>query len=648
MAFGGARLDSDQDHGGHESFATDTTVTDNIDHNNPSFLEMNRRSVLSLLVATAAGTSLTMGANAAEPLEQLALGQGEWIPLTTADSIDSDDDNETSAAFITYLARFLITYDAGVQQWWQDLTIKYSLLPASEQTQKLSLQFAALSKSIQQANLLSSFASPDRLWDWLVQQYASPITNADDSENVMRQISLLFALLPASLQPTQCLLSYIKGRKAIEMDSEASFPSWDTTSDFTSLLPSAYHCQVQADGKGVTIVPNIESSILTTEESATVAKTQQIPTPFGPLGATPLTRELPQYSTDIYTLLGISGAVGCALTHTVVIPLDVVKTRAQTNPEQLIVQVNDATTTGGTDDTAFVTKKKNIVTAAIDIVQTEGFDALLLGAQATIAGYFWYGLSVYPSYTFFKRFLTLEFIPPDIVVPQANNIALLAGALAAVVASLGLTPIEAARIRVVAEPDTYKPLGLIGTLQTIAEEDPNLGWRAVYAGLPSLLARQVIFGSVKFLAFERACEFIYAGWPFLRDLTWTSLAVSLVAGGCSGALSSVVSQPADSLLTFVAQNGSNNSGATINGERVGEGKDLSPATTKTMGLIEGCRIMIEQDGPGSLFRGLGSRCVWAGSIIAGQFLLYDVFRTYFHVSTNDLSQVYQVVVTIPS
>ena len=167
----------------------------------------------------------------------------------------------------------------------------------------------------------------------------------------------------------------------------------------------------------------------------------------------------------------------------------------------------------------------------------------------------------------------------------------IAGALAAVIASLGLTPLEAARIRVVADPERYRSLGLSGTLGIIANEDPNVGWKAVYAGLPSLLTRQVIFGSVKFLAFERACEAIYSVWPFLRDATWTSLTVSLVAGGFSGALSSVVSQPADSVLTYVAQN---------SGEK------------GSLGVIEGCRVMIEEEGVGSLFRGLGSRCIWAG------------------------------------
>jgi solute carrier family 25 phosphate transporter 3 len=279
------------------------------------------------------------------------------------------------------------------------------------------------------------------------------------------------------------------------------------------------------------------------------------------------------------------------------------------------------------------------------LIEREGLSGLFSGAQATVAGYLWYGLSVYPCYALFKRILSGgPFLTTSVAALHANDIALVAGALAAVVASLGLTPIEAARIRAVADPRTYRPLGLLGTLDAIASEgyggdesdadasqqkgrrEPSVGLKALYAGLPSLLARQVIFGSVKFLAFELACDWMYASWPSLRSATWTCLTVSLVAGGLSGVISSVVSQPADSVLTYVAQN------------RDGSATQL--------GLWDGCVRMVRTEGVGSLFRGLASRCVWAGSIIAGQFLLYDVFRTYLGVNDADLQQVYNLVINI--
>lgn len=121
---------------------------------------------------------------------------------------------------------------------------------------------------------------------------------------------------------------------------------------------------------------------------------------------------------------------------------------------------------------------------AITISQKEGLSSLLLGTQATIVGYLWYGISVYPSYTFFKNTIA-HALPTAFSVAHVNDIALIAGAIASIIASLGLTPIEAARIRAVAEPNIYKHLGLLGTLKAIAEEDIDVGWKNLYAGLPS-------------------------------------------------------------------------------------------------------------------------------------------------------------------
>ncbi|KAL7557499.1 hypothetical protein ACA910_005255 [Epithemia clementina (nom. ined.)] len=604
----------------------------------------------------------------ADPLEHTMLGKGTWQPMTAqSDVADSTSNNDSvfPPFFVTYLTRFLICYDVGVKQWWDELEHKFSLLPVAERHDRLSQKFGAFAQSLQQGlwrtttstTTIPTAAVVQDLWDLMMNRYAS----LPQSDDILRQMTLLFALLPWQFQPLTRLRPILQQQKqsngkhnrqatdATILDQETSWNDYFT--DLTSLLPPSYHCELTADGQSIKIVPSlpiIQDGAFTNDNNNN-NNDDQIVTCFGPLAASPLERGLPTYSPLIYALFGISGATGCALTHTVVIPLDVVKTRAQTNPISASSTNNNdspatnqnsnimATANSGQEDGAPLDNSGgNIVNAAVDIVQNEGVDALLLGAQATIAGYFWYGLSVYPSYTFFKRIFTLKLLPPEIATVHANDIALVAGALAAVVASVGLTPIEAARIRAVAEPQTYRPLGLLGTLNWIAQEDAALGWQSLYAGFPSLLARQVIFGSVKFLAFERACEFIFALWPSLRDFTWTSLCVSLIAGAFSGTLSSVVSQPADSLLTFVAQK--SNSGTSNSNGNGGS----------TMGLLEGCRIMIEQDGPGSLFRGLGSRCVWAGSIIAGQFLLYDVFRTFFHVSSTDLSQVYEVVVDVPT
>jgi solute carrier family 25 phosphate transporter 3 len=266
----------------------------------------------------------------------------------------------------------------------------------------------------------------------------------------------------------------------------------------------------------------------------------------------------------------------------------------------------------------------NVLEGTMIIAKSEGIQGFTLGAEATIVGYFWYGLSVYPSYSFLKWYLSHSLLSPAYAIAHADAIALIAGAIAAVIASVGLTPLEACRIRTVAEPQVYRDIGLVGTLQVMARENEAVGWRALYDGLPSLMIRQVIFGSVKFLAFERACEAFFTTWPFLRDGMATALGVTLISGALSGALSSVVSQPADSVLTYVAKS------------KHGDGESL--------GMVSVVSKMIETEGVGSLFRGIGGRCIWASAIISGQFLLYDIFRTALGINSDDLSQVFQFVI----
>lgn len=555
-------------------------------------------------------------------LEDLRVARGSWtakdnsvavvdnenLLASTSDAVPSMKNNADTiidACFTAYLTRFLINYDEGVAAWWQQLQISYSLLPNEQRQNRLGRDFGSLASSIQEALkiYIEQATSSRQGYEQVFERFASTYASTTDDIEVRRQLCLLAATLPADQQPREIIKKILptktmtKALKELDNSSLAMVMS----ENLSNLLPREYTTVIPNSDGVLSIQPAISLYQVGIGEEFGQAATA---TTFGPLAQNSLRRELPRYTFDVYALFGISGATGCAITHSVVIPLDVVKTRAQTSPESTM----------------------NIVT---NIVEKEGVSGLLTGAQATLAGYAWYGVSVYPSYAFFKRFLGKTVLTADLAVAHANEIALVAGALAAIIASLGLTPLEAARIRVVTEPARYRAMGLIGTLKSIASEggtDVSSSFEALYKGLPSLMTRQVIFGSVKFLAFERACEAIYLASPGLRDEIWTSLGVSLVAGAFSGALSCVVSQPADAVLTYVAQ-------ASTNDEN---------GNNKRLGVLEGSRLMIEESGVSSLYRGLGSRVLWAASIISGQFLLYDVFRNYFGINSEDLSQIFKI------
>jgi len=569
-------------------------------------------AVTTGLLLSSCGAAIAKSSN--DGLGDIFIGEGKWTKSNLAKHNTSPIiDSIVPATFATYSARFLVNYDEGARLWWQGLLKKFSLLSQEEKSAKLGRSFGGFSRSVQIGldDYLSRSVGVKQGYTNLLQIFLDKYGTTVETK---RQIGLLFATLPSSCQPTELMSSTIVQRTlkssslekggGIEIannflvDEESSPPKF-FDQDITSLLSGEFQCRYASKTKTYVINPLISLYEIGVDEEFGQTATLTF---AGPIAALPLKREQPDFPFDVYALLGISGAAGCAITHSLVIPLDVVKTRIQTDPEMA---------------------SGSLLESASNIVKAEGPAGLVLGAQATIAGYLWYGVSVYPSYTFFKRLITQSLLSPEVAVVHMNDIALFAGALAAVIASFGLTPLEAARIRTVAEPKIYRQKGLLGTLEAISTEDEELGWKKLYAGFASLLTRQVIFGSVKFLAFEQACEAIFKMWPVLQDATWTSLLVSLVGGGLSGTLSSVVSQPADSVLTYVAQS----------------------SGSRSLGVFEGAILMVEEGGLKSLYRGVGSRCLWAGSIIAGQFLLYDVFRTLLSVNKDDLSQFFEVVIS---
>lgn len=553
---------------------------------------------------------------ATDLLECTALG-GHWKQYDRSFVHNSGTFTDVPAPFCTYFTRFLIQYDKmGFGPWWDTEVNTSRFLSPRKRDAKLARSFAAIAKSLQRSVQVyigekNAKERYSELWDTLENTYG-------EEPDAMRHIALLFSLLPSDQQPSKRLEVYFDRFEPGRITNKILESGKVESNDFTKLLPGDFHLSCTSashDTNGGTFKCTPTPIILLDDQSnGDVVPAGATLSVFGPIDSQPLTRERSKFSWGIYGLIALAGSASCTLTHAVVIPLDVVKTRSQTDPK-INTQLPAPNRKNKTQH------NNRILDAGWRIFKDEGLSGLFLGAQATLVGYFWYGLSVYPSYTFFKRYITQLPLPSNYATTHMNEISLIAGAIAATIASFGLTPIEAARIRVVAQPDIYRSLGLLGTLAVIAKEDSSRGWINLYAGLPSLLTRQVIFGSVKFLAFELGSDLIYSAWPLLGTERWTQLIVCLLAGGFAGALSSVVSQPADSALTYISA--SRNTSSSLS----------------SIGLVN---RMIVEEGAGSLFRGLGSRCVWSTAIIAGQFLLYDIVRSALKIAVSDLSQVYEL------
>ena len=60
-------------------------------------------------------------------------------------------------------------------------------------------------------------------------------------------------------------------------------------------------------------------------------------------------------------------------------------------------------------------------------------------------------------------------------------------------------------------------------------------------------------------------------------------------------------------------------------------------------LQQAAGTIVRKYGIQGLYLGLPSRCIWSGAIIAGQFFLYDLFKTSLHVTAADLSLFYDAL-----
>jgi solute carrier family 25 phosphate transporter 3 len=137
----------------------------------------------------------------------------------------------------------------------------------------------------------------------------------------------------------------------------------------------------------------------------------------------------------------VSGGLCAALSHGVTTPIDVVKTRIQSEPEVF---------------------NQGLVSATKAIVSEDGIGSLLGGLGPTVVGYGIEGAMKFGLYESLKPTFA-QFLPSDSVALAYLGASVCAGAAA----SFLLCPMEHTRIRLVTEPSFAK-----GLVRTSRDEDP--------------------------------------------------------------------------------------------------------------------------------------------------------------------------------
>ena len=276
------------------------------------------------------------------------------------------------------------------------------------------------------------------------------------------------------------------------------------------------------------------------------------------------------------------------VSHAVAVPFDVVKTRKQTSSTPVSLQ---------------------------KLIEDEGLGILLKGLGPTLLGYAVQGSLKYGFYELFKTQLLgqLHFAPGE-AAPVL--VLMLAGASAEVIGSTFLSPFEAARIRLVANPG-FAP-GLFECLRRISADE---GKAALFFGLPAILAKQVPYTVIQLSSFE---SFSAALSGKLSDRLTISVAAALAAAF----LSSLASQPGDTLLSIVNKTARSSCAAkpATTASGTADAVDVVAATSTSPSALTIIAEAVNELGLQGLFRGTRERLVHVAVIVVTQLLIYDTIK----------------------
>jgi len=273
-------------------------------------------------------------------------------------------------------------------------------------------------------------------------------------------------------------------------------------------------------------------------------------------------------STEYYLKCMIGGAASCGLTHTLVVPLDLVKCRMQV------------------DSAKYPSLGKGMKVTLAE----GGTKALARGWAPTLIGYSMQGTCKFGFYEIFKNVYS-GLMGEENAYLYRTSLYLIASASAEFFADIALCPMEAVKVRI--QTSDYSSTLRDCFPRMKAEE----GTGTFFRGLKPLWMRQIPYTMMKFACFEKTVEAIYAYVvPKPRDQCSKSeqLVVTFAAGYIAGVFCAIVSHPADSVVSVI-------------------NKDPS----------KGAGQILKELGPKGVWKGLGARIIMIGTLTALQWFIYD-------------------------
>jgi len=289
----------------------------------------------------------------------------------------------------------------------------------------------------------------------------------------------------------------------------------------------------------------------------------------------------------------LAGGVCAATSHAISTPIDVVKTRKQVDPELM-----DA----------------SIAKATMKIIRSEGMRSLLAGLGPTAVGYLMEGALKFGIYEVskpaFRRMLTSLAAVTRVAALDSQLLGLvLCGSISGVAASSMLCPMEAVRIRVVAEPE-FAPRGWIQASYRMLKYE---GVSALWKGMLPMIYKQVPYTIAKNVSFDL---FTTLGYSILLRrggiiTTSAKTAIPLASAFLASILSCISSQPGDMLLSLINAH---------------EGTKTTNEFAKD--------ILKSKSGIRGFFVGIEARFLHVFSVVTIQLLLYDFAKRFCGIAAT--------------
>jgi len=280
-------------------------------------------------------------------------------------------------------------------------------------------------------------------------------------------------------------------------------------------------------------------------------------------------------SLKYYGLCAVGGALSCGVTHTAIVPLDLVKCRMQVDPK----------------------KYNGIVTGFKVTVKEDGVRGLAKGWAPTFIGYSMQGTCKFGFYEVFKIVYS-GLIGEENTYLWRTSLYLAASASAEFFADIALSPMEAVKVRIQTMPGFASSLRAGAPI--IYQQE---GLNGFYKSLVPLWMRQIPYTMMKFACFERTVELIYkhvVPKPRAECNKQEQLAVTFAAGYIAGVFCAIVSHPADTVVSMLNKD----KGSTAVG------------IVKKVGFV-------------GLWKGLVARIIMIGTLTAAQWFIYDAVKVAF-------------------